>query len=226
MADKITKQELKQPDKLQLLFADVMVRVARHKKEALIAACALVVIVLAGTGWYFYRQHEEGNAWAQYNKAVVEYNKARATGNQTGGSVKLFEDVVKKFSGTRAANFSLYRLGNIQLDQNNLDGAVKYYQDFLKENSEDNEFRVLVCNSLAAVYEGKKDYKTALGYYEKAMGSKAGLNFESTNYQNVARMYESLNEPKKALEFYKKAAEKAKEPYLKEMLSRKISSLG
>ena len=226
MADKITKQELKQPDKLQLLFAGVMMFAMRHKKEAIVSAGVIICVVLAGTGWYFYRQHQESNAWTQYNKVVVEYNKARATGKDPAGLVKLFEDVAKKHSGTRAAAFSWYRLGNAYLNQSNIEGAIKCYEEYLKENSDDNEFRVLVYHGLATAYEAKKDYKTALGYYEKAIGSKAGVHFESKNFESVARMYETLNEPQKALEYYRKAAEKAKEPSLKELLNRKISSLG
>lgn len=226
MTDKITKQELKQPDRLQVIFAGVMMHLARHKKETAIAAGILIFILLAATGWYFYRQHEESNAWTQYNKAVVEFNKARATGKDAAASTKSFEEVVKNYTGTQAAAFSLYRLGNIRLNLNNIDGAIKSYQDYLRVSSEDNEFRVLVYNNLGCAYEAKKDYKTALIYYEKALSSKMGLNFESTNYENMARTYESLNDTQKAMEYYKKAAEKAKEPSLKELLNRKISSLG
>jgi predicted negative regulator of RcsB-dependent stress response len=226
MADKITKQELKQPDRLQIIFAGVMMYLAGHKKETAIVVGVLIFILLAATGWYFYRQNEEQNAWNQYNKAVAEYNKNRGMAKDTAASTKSFEEVAKKYTGTKAAAFSLYRLGNLHLDLNNIEGAIKSYQDYLKESSEDNEFRVLVYNSLGCAYEAKKEYRTALSYYEKALGSKMGLNFESTNYENVARAYEFLNDTKKALEYYKKAAEKAKEPSLKELLNRKISSLG
>jgi tetratricopeptide (TPR) repeat protein len=226
MADKLTKQELKEPDKLQVLFSQAMDVLMQYKKEAMIASGVVVLILLIATGWYFYRQSEESSALTLYNKATEAYNGARATGQDPLIVVKLFEDVVKNYSGTQAAAFSSYRLGNIYLSRSNADGAIKAYQEYLNDQSTDNDFRVLVYNGLGYCYEAKKDWKSALEYFEKAMNSKAGRDFESTNYQNVARAYESMNDRAKALEYYKKAAEKAKEPSMKELLNRKISSLG
>jgi tetratricopeptide (TPR) repeat protein len=226
MADKLTKQELKEPDKLQVLFSQAMDVLMQYKKEAMIASGVVVLILLIATGWYFYRQSEESSALTLYNKATEAYNRARATGQDSLTVVKLFEDVVKNYSGTQAAAFSSYRLGNIHLSRSNADGAIKAYQEYLNDQSTDNDFRVLVYNGLGYCYEAKKDWKSALGYFEKAMNSKAGRDFESTNYQNVARVYESMNDRAKALEYYKKAAEMAKEPTMKELLNRKISSLG
>ena len=226
MAGKITKQELKEPDKLQTLFGEIIVYYEQKKRQLAIAAGIVVFIVLAGTGWYFYQKNEESNAFAQYNKATEEYFKARADGKDAASQTKPFADVVKNYSGTRAAAFSLYRMGNINLGANNIDGALKAYQDYLNQDSSDNELRVFVYNGLGYCYEAKKDYKGALGYFEKAVNSNAGRNFESTGFENMARTYENLNDPKKALEYYKKAVEKTVEPSMKELLNRKISSLG
>jgi len=226
MADKLTKQELKEPDKLQVMFSEAIDLLMKYKKEAMMATCAVVVILLVATGWYFYRQSEESSALTLYNKATEAYNRARGMGQDPISVVPLFEDVVKKHSGTQAAAFSSYRLGNIYMSRNNADGAIKAYQDYLNNQSTDDDFRVLVYNGLGYCYEAKKDWKQALGYFEKAMNSKAGRDFESTNFQNMARAYESMNDKTKALEYYKKAAEKAKEATTKELLNRKISSLG
>ncbi|MDQ5985654.1 MAG: Lipopolysaccharide assembly protein B [Syntrophus sp. SKADARSKE-3] len=226
MAEKLTKQELKEPDKLQVLFSKAMDILMQYKKEAMIASGVVVLILVIAVGWYFYRQSEENSAMTLYNKATEAYYRARGTGQDPLVVVKLFEDVVKNYSGTQAAAFSSYRMGNIYLSRGNVDGAIKVYQEYLNNQSTDNDFRVLVYNGLGYCYEAKKDWKSALEYFEKAMNSKSGRDFESTNYQNVARAYESMNDRAKALEYYKKAAEKAKEPAMKELLNRKISSLG
>ncbi|MDD5170155.1 MAG: tetratricopeptide repeat protein, partial [Syntrophales bacterium] len=189
-------------------------------------ACIFVLICLSATGWYFYRQNEESTAIALYNKATENYFMGRSSGKDLASLVKPFEDVVKKYSGTQASAFSYYRMGNIYLNYNDIEAAIKAYQDFLKDNSTDNEFRVLVYNGLGYCYEAKKDYKNALNYFEKAMNSKAGTSFESTTLENVARSYEALNDKQKALEYYKKAIDKATEPAMKELLNRKISALG
>jgi predicted negative regulator of RcsB-dependent stress response len=226
MADKITKQELKEPDKLQVMFAEAMQYLSRYKKEMTIAGGVVVLILVVAAGWYFYQQSEEGSALAKFNKATEEYFRARATRTDPGAAAKLYEEVAKNYSGTRSGALASYRLGNIYLSLNNIDGAIKAYQDFVKNSSGDNEFRVLAYNGIGYCYEAKKDFKTALENFEKAAGSKAGPSFASITYENIARVYESLNDTNKAVENYKKALEKAVDPNTKELLSRKIAMLG
>jgi len=226
MVDKITKEELKQPDKLQVLFGDVMKTITQHRKEMVIAVVAVICIGLAATGWYFYRQNEERNASTLYNKASEEYNASRASGKDPAAVIKLFTEVDAKYSGTQAAAFAAYRLGNLNLNRGNTDEAIKWYRKYLNDRSEDNELRLLVLNGLGYCYEAKKDYKNALIYFEKSAAGKAGVNFASMTYDNIGRIYEAMNDPKKALENYKKALEKAADPGTKELLNRKIASLG
>ena len=165
MADKLTKQELKEPDKLQVLFSQAMDILMQYKKEAMIAAGIVMLVLLIATCLYFYRQNEESSALTLYNKATEAYNRARVTGQDPLIIVNLFEEVVKKYSGTQAAAFSSYRLGNIYLSRSNVDGAIKAYQEYLNDQSKDNDFRVLVYNGLGYCYEAKKDWKSALGYF-------------------------------------------------------------
>ena len=226
MADKITKQELKQPDKLQIMFAQVMAYLMKYKKETAIVIGVFVLIVLAATGWYFYRQYEENTAMNLYNKATEEYFVAITTGKDTAAARKKYEDVEAKHSGTRAAAFAAYRLGNLSLNLNDADGAMKWYKKYLSHDSSDNEFKILVLNGMGYCYELKKDYKNALASFEKATSGKAAADFAGMTYDNIGRVYESMNDPKKALESYKKALEKAVDPGMKELLNRKISSLG
>jgi hypothetical protein len=68
MADKITKQELKEPDRFQVLAARAMQYLVRYKKEAIIAAGVVVVVIAAVAGWYFYDLSQEKAAMSLYNK--------------------------------------------------------------------------------------------------------------------------------------------------------------
>ena len=226
VADKITKEELKGPDKFQVLFARVVGFVDKHTKEVGIAAAVVVFVVLAAGGWHFYQQHQEKEAMAAYNKATEEYFVGRAAGKDAATLVKGFSDVAKKYAGTDGSAFALYRMGNFQYEQGNFDASIKAYQDYLKDSSANDEFGVLVYNGLGYSFEAKKDYKGAVGYYEKALNAKAGAAFESMTCQNMGRAYEALKDKRKALEYYKRAAEKTVQPGMKELLNRKISTLG
>jgi tetratricopeptide (TPR) repeat protein len=78
---------------------------------------------------------------------------------------------------------------------------------------------------LGYCYEGKKDYKNALSYFEKAASSKAGEALTSVNSQHTARVYEAMNDRAKALEYYQKALSKNVDPLIELQLRRKIASL-
>jgi predicted negative regulator of RcsB-dependent stress response len=56
--------------------------------------------------------------------------------------------------------------------------------------------------------------------------SKPGNVFEGLSYRNIARVYEEMNDRGKAMDYYKKALEKTKDPAASSLLKRKIAQLG
>jgi len=49
---------------------------------------------------------------------------------------------------------------------------------------------------------------------------------EGIGYRNIARIHEEMNDRGKALEYYRKALEKTKDPSASMILKRKIAQLG
>jgi tetratricopeptide (TPR) repeat protein len=84
----------------------------------------------------------------------------------------------------------------------------------------------LAYNDLGSCHEIKKDFNKAIQLYEKALKSKASSSFEAINYGGIASVYEKMNNPAKATEFYQKALGKTKDPLMTLYLKRKISLLG
>ena len=64
----------------------------------------------------------------------------------------------------------------------------------------------MALTSMGYCYEDKKDFETALDYFKQAQKSNH-IGFEAIGYRNVARIYEQMNEKKKALENYQSALE-------------------
>jgi len=226
MADKITKQELKEPDRFQVLAARAMQYLVRYKKEAIIAAGVVVVVIAAVAGWYFYDLSQEKAAMSLYNKAASAKDPSLPPGQLTPEALKIYQDLTKQYSGTAAGGFAAYRLGFLHLGQGKFDEAIAAFEAYLQKHSQDNELRVLVYNGLGNAYVQKKDYPKALTYFEKAAGSKSGSAFASSIHENMGRSYEAMKDTKNALAQYKKALEKAIDPAMKELLQRRIASLG
>ncbi|HOK06272.1 MAG TPA: tetratricopeptide repeat protein [Syntrophales bacterium] len=222
---KIPKQELKEPDKLQVLFLKTLDFVKERRREFIIGATAFLVVVIAVTAWFFYRHYEEGQATALYNGAVGKLMRARVMGQETKAHIGAFEEVVKKHPGTHAAALARYRLGNLYLEAGETDKAMAAYRSYLQSSAGDDEITFLVHTGLVYCLEMKKDYKAALEEQEKALRLRAGKAFEGIGFSNMGRLHELMKDRPKALEYYRKALERVVDPNMKEFLQRKIASL-
>lgn len=118
-----------------------------------------------------------------------------------------------------------YHLGNLYYKLGEWDNAIASYKKFVSSRLSDNAgMKFLALASIGYCYEGRKDYKSALEYFEKAQKSK-NIGFESMALRNVARTYELMNDKSSALENYKKALEKTTDPSMLLFIKYKISTL-
>ena len=150
------------------------------------------------------------------------------TGSSAGDTVAIkgYKDLVDQYPRSGAAVAAYYRLGNLYLGRNEINAAITAYQDFLKKAPSDSDLVTLAYNSLGSCYEIKKDFNKALEIFENAVKTSTGSSFEAMNYDNIARVYEAMNNPVKAVEFYRKALGKTTDPLMTLYLKRKISILG
>ncbi|MFA6412201.1 MAG: tetratricopeptide repeat protein [Syntrophales bacterium] len=226
MSNKAAKQEITEPDKLQVLLGQVRDYVLTHRRNiAVVTTIVLAVFVLIG-GWAYYRQTEETKAMNLYNKAVMDTIRIRMAGQDATAAVKPLQDVMEKYPSTEAATLARYRIGNAYLNAGQIDAALKAFQGYIKEKSGENELTVLVHNGMGNCYEVKKDYKNALVQYEMALNAKAGKPFAGDILANLARTYEAMKDNKKAIEYYQKSMDKTNDPAMKLIIGRKIAILG
>jgi tetratricopeptide (TPR) repeat protein len=224
--NKVSKQEITEPDKLQVLLGEIRDYVLTHKRNlAVVTAMVLVVIVSLG-GWSYYRQTEETKAMNLYNKAVMDTFRIGKAPQDRAAAVKPLQEVIEKYSATEAALLAQYRIGNAYLNAGQIDAARKAFQGYLRDKSEENELTILVYNALGYCYEAENDYKNALAQYEKALNAKAGKPFAGDILANLARTYEAMKDNKKASEYYQKALDKTQDPAIKLIIGRKIAILG
>lgn len=211
------------PDPFRVFFERVINHFAANMMQAY-ALLGIVALLFAGAaGWYLYSANYENNARSIYDKALVAGMQGTM---DRKGVIKIYQEVVAKYPRSKSAVRASYLMGNLYYQLADSDAAIKSYQEFLKRASSDNVLTTLVYGGLGYCYESKRDFKNALAAYENALKSAGHERFEAMNYRNVARIYEALNNPAKALEYYKKALAKNTDPSLDVLLKKKISSLG
>jgi tetratricopeptide (TPR) repeat protein len=225
MATKIDKNELLEPDKLQLFFLSLRTFVEKHRIRIFAVAGIFLLIIISIGFWYLYQLNYEVNAGKLYNRVSDIAAKATPPAGDTT-TIKGYEDLITKYPRSGAAITASYRLGNLHFKRSEFDAAIAAYNDFLQKVPHQSDLRTLAYSGLGGCYEAKNDLNKALDFYEKAMKTNTASSFDALNFSNIARIYETMNQPAKAAESYRKALDKTTDPLIQLYLKRKISTLG
>jgi tetratricopeptide (TPR) repeat protein len=225
MATKIDKKELDEPDKLQLFFLRIRAFAEKNRTAIYTGTGIFVLLILLAGGWYLYRLNYETSAGKIYTRILETVMKAGSPAGDTA-AINGYKDLVSQYPRSVAAVAAYYRLGNLYLIRHELDAAINAYQEFLNKEPSDSDLVPLAYSGMGSCYEIKKDFNKAIELFENALKSSIGSSFEAMNYGSIARVYEAMNNPVKAVEFYQKALGKTTEPLMKLYLKRRISILG
>lgn len=217
MAEKLSKQELKEPDKFQVMFSQVVLYLAENRKKFYVAGAVFVAILVIAAAWYLYDLDMEKSAQQLYTRAYYA-----TTGEGTTG---IYKDVLEKYPRSRVAVLTNYRLAGLYYHQKDFDAAIRHYEAFLQKTPDKSDLKTIAYMGLGHCYEAKKDFKNALAAFEKAASSKTGDVFAGLNDQNIARIYEAMNDRTKALEYYQKALTKNSDPLSQLLIKRKIATM-
>lgn len=225
MSEKISKQELKSPDAFQTTFERIGDYVSANKARVTLIGTALACAGIIAVGIYFYWSHYTSSALKLYATAQGNILKSGDNKDTVNENIKIFNELIDKYSHSWSGRMAYYHLGNIYYQNGEMDKAISSYEKFVsKAGSDKTGIKFLALTSLGYAYEVKKDYKSALKYFEQAQNAY-NTGFEMIGLRNIARTYEELNNKEKALEYYKKALEQTKDTSVTIFIKRKISSL-
>jgi tetratricopeptide (TPR) repeat protein len=224
MVAKVLEKELAKPDKFQVIMQEAMAYASTHKKMIIVTSTVIAVLILILLGWFFYERDYETSAMILYN-GIFEKSLRNPTAVNQKQSIDGYQDLVRKYPSSKAAQFARYRLGNLYFQSSDIEKAISWYDSFVKKSPPRSDLTCLAYSALGYCYEAKKDYQKALSYFEKALKVREGNPFEGINERNIARIYEEIPERSKALEHYRRALEKTADPETKRLIDQKIAVL-
>jgi len=226
MARKITKKEIEKPDSFQTALSRIAAYISANKSKIYLASGVVILIVIASSGWYLYRMNYEDKAQRLYAIANIGNMKAARQGPKPDQNViKMYDDVISQYPGSKAATLAYYQMGNMYYNLGDVDASIKAYAEFLKEVPDESDLKILAYNGIGYCYEKKADLPHALESFEKAANTKSGGGFESMTYRNIARIYEEMNNKEKAMEYYQKALSNTADPSMQLLLKKIISTI-
>ena len=222
---KLSKQELKEPDIFQSTVTKIADYIEENKTRFYVFATAGIAAIVIAVGIYLYWSNYQTSAMQIYTKAQNNMLQSVYNPSVADDTMDIFKELIDKYPYSWSARMAHYHLGNIYYNMGELDNAIDSYKKFISSvKSDEAGVKFLALTSLGYCYESRKDFKSALEYFEKAQTTK-NVGFESMGYRNIARIYEQLNDKEKALENYKTALEKNNDAAMELFIKRKISSL-
>jgi predicted negative regulator of RcsB-dependent stress response len=223
MAAKLSKKELKGPDAFQSTIEVITDYISENKNRFYAIVTAVIMASIIAFGIYMYWSYYQSSAREMYAK--VQNARNIETPDDAKARIKVYQELINKYPHSWSARMSRYHLGNLYYHLGEIDNAITEYKKFVSSSNSDNGgIKYLALTSLGYCYEARKDFKTALEYFEKAQKSD-NVGFESIGFRNIARIYEQLNDKKNALENYKNALQKTTDPSMTIFIKRKISTL-
>jgi tetratricopeptide (TPR) repeat protein len=223
MAARVTKKELKEPDYLQVAFKKAVTFILRHRAKVYVILALHLLGVAIALGWHLYRLNYNKSALKIFNQ--VEEMALTDSSNNTVKLVEGFKNVVSKYPNSQAAIHSLYKLGNLYLNMNQIDLSLKAYDEFLNKASDKDYLKVFAHLGKGYCYETNKDFKKALASFETALKMAGAKIFEVQIHRDIGRVFEEMNDKIKSLEHYRKSLEKTTDPTMERLLKRKIAEL-
>jgi tetratricopeptide (TPR) repeat protein len=227
-AAKMEKKDLDQPDAFQEAFGKFLDYSRENRQKLYIAVGVLTLVIVLGAGYVFYSASYEKDAAKLYFDARLKIMRAdpMETGAVGPEVVRVLSEVVDKYPSSDAAQSARYELGRLYFTIREYDTSIRVYKEFIDFASKKDIRLVYARFGIGYGYEAKKEYDKALEAFNQVVDSKPGNVFEGQSYRNIARVYEEMNENGKALDYYKKALEKTKDPTASSLLKRKIAQLG
>lgn len=136
MANKDIKKDQEQTgiENLNESLTSFSSKVEKHKKVILGVVGGIVVVVLAGFGWYFFNKHQNKKSSEAYSTAVVnsikEAQKAAATSNNpdsvfSATMIKNLQKVAQAEAGKTGANLANLQLANLYYSEGNAKKALE-----------------------------------------------------------------------------------------------------
>jgi tetratricopeptide (TPR) repeat protein len=148
MSDRLTRKEIKQQDGFQVAMGRTLDTVQRNRRQIVLFAVVLVLLVAAVIGWFIYSAAVEDDAQAALTDGIEIYSApldgdAQAAGAETtfpdeearaAAAEEAFSGVVDEYGGSDAADVARVYLGDIAASRGDTERAAELWREFLDDH--------------------------------------------------------------------------------------------
>ncbi|OQY54514.1 MAG: hypothetical protein B6245_21190 [Desulfobacteraceae bacterium 4572_88] len=199
------KQLLKEPDEFLTFSRRLLLFVLENKVKIATGLGAFFAVIIVFSGIQYFSDRAEDKAFALIGQGMDKYE----TLLKDDGPEKAYTDVqpdfqliLDKYSEKNAGKLARIIYANICYNAGNADKAIELYDKAIQEVENDASFKNLVLSGLAYAHEAKKDYKTAIRYFETIANGNDPL-MKDEAFFNLGRLYAETGEGEKSMNAFK-----------------------
>jgi len=209
-----------------------------HKSKLIAAVVAVVVLIAAVSGTWYYFEQQDLKASVDLGKATrtldtpirpagmppqpdapsFASSKERATEAQ-----KQFQDVMAKYPHTRSSEFAAYFLGVTSATLGDNASAEKSFKDVA--SSHNGDLAALAKFSLAALYRNTNRNQDAIALYKQLIDKPTMTVGKSASEIELAETYKSANQPQEAKKIYEQIQKENPKSQIAQLATSKLQEL-
>jgi len=192
---RITRKQLRQPDRFQVWTEQAVESFRRNKTLAATALAAVLLLGAAIWAWQIFKERQNVAAAREFGVALELYQA-----DKHAEAIAAFEKV-KDYRWSRYAVLAHLYLANSYLVTNDLDKAVSEGQRSLAATRPTSLYRQIALTTLATAEERKNQCENAIEHYSEAQRINGAL--QNRALLGKARCAEALGDTAGAIAAYK-----------------------
>jgi predicted negative regulator of RcsB-dependent stress response len=214
---KITRKELlKKDDEFISLSARAFQYLAAHLQQIKRIGYGVMIILIIIIGIAFYYRYLNKKALAAYNEAYASL-ASDASGELSeeaaGKAIVGFEELIEKYGSTKMATLAIPQLASLKFGQGKYDEAISLYQTYLEKEEPGSLYHLMAYFGLAAAYEAKGEYQSAIENLEKIVEGENSFLQEEALF-SLGRVYALSGQQDKAQKTFTEFVNRFKESSL------------
>jgi len=183
------KKELEQIDPFQESLLKAMAYAKEYKKQLILIASAIVLVVVVFSGVMYSFQKAESTAAQAVSKALTQYTAVNDPDKGYLETKEAFENIFADYANTVAGRLAKVKFAKICYDASKFDQSYQYYKQSLEILKNDVHMENFILISLGYVSLARKDLKAAENYFLQIDKGKTNLLKDEAKYA-LAMLYE------------------------------------
>jgi len=192
---RITRKQLRQPDKFQVFSDQALEYFAAHKLLLVAAAGAIIIFALALWGWQSFKERQNVAASHEFTRALALYEA-----DKYSEAIPAFENV-QSYRWSRYSVLAHLYLANSYLATKQLDKALNDAERSVVATKPESLYRQIALVTLGETEEQMQRCKPAIEHFTEAQKISSALESRAT--LGKARCAEALGDTQIALQAYK-----------------------